>query len=143
MVRCRNECPNGLGNMCCNECGIPDCKDECSYVPDDCGMSYQDTTTEIVPFQTKALAVMQQIVYLDRQKKRLEVQDKEMRQELQRCMDEYGIKSFENDILKITYIEPTVRTTIDSARLKQELPAVAEKYSKRSMVKASVRIEVK
>ena len=144
MVRCkRAECPVGDGNICCCECSEQECVHRCPDNPQTCGESYGETSTEIVSFQTKALAVMQQIANLDRQKKHLEAQDKEMRQELQRCMDEYGIKSFENDILKVTFIEPTVRTTIDSARLKQELPAVAEKYSKRSMVKGSVRIEVK
>ena len=66
-----------------------------------------------------------------------------VRQELQEAMDKYGVKKFENDILKITYVEPTTRTSIDSARLKQELPAIAEKYTKVSQVKGSVRIDVK
>ena len=58
-------------------------------------------------------------------------------------MDKYGVKKFENDILKITYVEPTTRETIDSKKLKAELPAVAAKYTKISQVKGSVRIEVK
>ena len=98
---------------------------------------------ELTLFQSKALAVMQNIAALDKQKKQLEAQDKVVRQELQKLMDEHGIKKFENEILAITYVEPTTRTTIDSARLKKELPAVAEKYSKISQVKSSVRIEVK
>lgn len=102
-----------------------------------------DNNQELALFQSKAIAVMQGIAELDRQKKMLEAQDKNLRQELQEAMDKYGVKKFENDILKITYVEPTTRTTIDSARLKKELPAVADKYSKTSQVKASVRIEVK
>lgn len=102
-----------------------------------------DNNQELALFQSKAIAVMQGIAELDRQKKLLEAQDKTLRQELQEAMDKYGVKKFENDILKITYVEPTTRTTIDSARLKKELPAVAEKYSKISQVKGSVRIDVK
>ena len=89
------------------------------------------------------MVIMQKIAELDLQKKQLEAQDKAVRQELQAAMDKYGVKKFENDILKITYVEPSTRTSIDSARLKKELPAVAEKYSKISQVKGSVRIEVK
>ena len=144
MIRCKQfECTEGLKDMCCHECHDESCKERCTLKHDKCGHSFNDGSKLPAPFQTKALAVMQQIADLDKQKKLLEAQDKEVRQELQRCMDEYGIKSFENEILKITYIEPTTRTTLDSARLKKELPAVAEKYSKRSLVKGTVRIEVK
>lgn len=58
-------------------------------------------------------------------------------------MDEFGIKSFENDILKVTFVEETTRTSIDSAKLKKDYPDIAEKYSKTSKVSASVRISVK
>jgi uncharacterized protein YpuA (DUF1002 family) len=98
---------------------------------------------ELVPFQSKAMAIMQKIVDLNIQKKQLEAQDKDVRQQLEKVMGEYGITSFENDLLKVTYVAPTTRTTIDSAKLKKELPAVAEKYTKISQVKGSVRIEVK
>jgi predicted phage-related endonuclease len=40
-------------------------------------------------------------------------------------------------------VEPTTRTTIDSKKLKEDLPAIAEKYSKTTVVKGSVRIDVK
>ena len=103
----------------------------------------EERTTDVAVFQSKALVIMQTIAALDLQKKQLEAQDKEMRQQLQEAMDKYGVKKFENDILKITYVEPTTRTTIDSKKLKEELPAVAEKYTKRTLVKGSVRIEVK
>jgi predicted phage-related endonuclease len=100
-------------------------------------------TTDLALFHNKAMVIMQNIANLDKQKKQLEAQDKVLRQDLQKAMDKYGVKKFENDILKITYVEPTTRTAIDSARLKKELPAIAEKYSKTSQVKGSVRIEVK
>ena len=94
-------------------------------------------------FQSKAMAVMQEIADNDRLRKQLDAKDKAVRQELQEAMDKYGIKKFENDILKVTYVEPTTRSTIDSKKLKEELPAIAEKYTKTTVVKGSVRIEVK
>ena len=137
-------CPNDGTIHCCCECGDKECNWRCKKAPNDCGSSFErSASTAMVPFQSKALTVMQQIADLDLQKKRLEAQDKEVRQKLKKLMDEYGVKSFENDILKVTFIDATVRATIDSKRLKEELPAVAEKYTKRSTVSASVRIEVK
>ena len=66
-----------------------------------------------------------------------------MKSKLLEAMEKNGIKLFENDKVKFMYIAPTTRTSIDSAKLKKELPDVAEKYSKTSNVSASVRITVK
>lgn len=145
MGKCKTGvCEHGMGDMCCQACSIQDCKDRCDCEAVDCVYFVPEgESTELTLFQSKAMAVMQGIAELDRQKKMLEAQDKALRQELQEAMDKYGVKKFENDILKITYVEPTTRETIDSKKLKEELPAVAAKYTKISQVKGSVRIEVK
>lgn len=146
MIKCKEgACPHGQGVTCCHGCSVVDCNDRCDDDVNTCGNSIIEDTksADLVPFQSKAMVIMQRIADLDLQKKQLEAQDKEVRQQLQKAMAEYGIKSFENDILKVTYIAPSTRTTIDSAKLKKELPAVAEKYTKISQVKGSVRIEVK
>lgn len=52
-----------------------------------------------------------------------------------------GIKKFDNGQISITYIEPTTRVSIDSKKLKEELPDVYKKYSKESEVKASIKIK--
>jgi predicted phage-related endonuclease len=147
MIKCKDAtCPNGKGSICYCDCN-DDCEYRCGSTPNTCGKSIMEepveTTNELTLFQNKAMAIMQEIAELDRQKKLLDVKDKAVRQELQEAMDKYGIKKFENYILKVTYVEPTTRTSIDSARLKKELPAIAEKYTKTSKVKGSVRIEVK
>lgn len=54
-----------------------------------------------------------------------------------------GIKKFDNGEISITYIEPTTRVSVDSKKLKEELPDVYSKYSKVSDVKASVKISKK
>ena len=146
MIKCREAtCDYGNGDICCNECAKVGCDMRCDYNHPMCGLSFveETETTDLALFQSNAMVIMRKIAELDLQKKQLEAQDKAVRQELQAAMDKYGVKKFENDILKITYVEPTTRTSIDSARLKKELPAVAEKYSKISQVKGSVRIEVK
>ena len=77
------------------------------------------------------------------QKKQAEERAAELRQMLLDQMRAQGIKSFENEQIKLTYIEPTTRETIDSARLKKELPEIAEQYKKISNVKDSIRITLK
>lgn len=76
-------------------------------------------------------------------KKEVEAQNETLKAQLLEAMKAQGVKSFENDVLKITYVEPTTRETIDSKRLKAELPEIADKYKKISKVKDSVRITLK
>lgn len=92
---------------------------------------------------SKAIAIMRQINSLIKQKKAIEAQEAEVRENLEKVMADYNVKSFENDILKVVYVEPTTRTTVDSKALKIECPEIYEKYSKTSEIKASVRISAK
>lgn len=83
------------------------------------------------------------IAEAERQKKDAEARLAEIKAALQAEMEKRGIKSFETDRLKLTYILPGERTTIDSARLKKELPDIAEQYSKTTKTAASLRITFK
>lgn len=129
--------------ICCIECEDKDtCKYVCSYFLEDCPDGYDESSAMQV-FNDKAIVLMKNIAQLDKQKKILENQDKEVREALKKTMDEFGIKSFENDILKVTFVAETTRSSIDSKKLQKELPEIAEKYSKTTKVSASVRITVK
>lgn len=80
---------------------------------------------------------------IEEQKKAAEAQATELRAQLMQAMEANGVTSFENENIKITYVAPTTRTAIDSTKLKKELPEIAEKYTKTSNVKASLRITLK
>ena len=83
------------------------------------------------------------IKQIEEQKKAAEAQAQELRAAIMLAMEKNGVTSFENDRIKLTYVAPTKRTAIDSARLKKEMPEIAEKYTKTSNVKASLRITLK
>ncbi len=68
---------------------------------------------------------------------------KEVKEALKNAMEENGVLNYEDDFIKATYKNASTRTTIDSKRLRKELPDVAEEYSKTSNVSSSVAIEVK
>lgn len=42
---------------------------------------------------------------------------------------------------KLTYVSPSTRTTVDTKKLKEEEPELAKKYSKTSLVSATIRLE--
>lgn len=95
-------------------------------------------------YQLEELSTVEAVIkHYETLKKQAEEQAQEMRNALLEAMAKNGVKSLENNKLKITYIEPSTRTAIDSTRLKKEMPEIAEKYTKTSQVKASLRITLK
>lgn len=98
---------------------------------------------EIVATEDR-LAQLVQLKYdmdeLELRKKEIERQMSEITDTVKDLMRDKGIKTFENDLVRITYVAPTTRESIDSKKLKAELPEIAAKYTKTSEVKDSVRI---
>ena len=103
--------------------------------------------TQAVVVSETALAELVEVESLikqiEEQKKAAEAQAQELRAALMQAMEKNSVTSFENENIKVTYVAATTRTAIDSAKLKKELPEVAEKYTKTSNVKASLRITLK
>ena len=137
-------------DCCCFFCEEREtCKEVCGDIadgvmsePEKCPDAIPEGT-EMVVFESKAAALIQTIADIASKKKELDEQDKEMRKQLESAMEQYGVKSFENKLVKITYVDPTTKTTVDSAKLKKNYPDIYTECSKVSNVKGSVRITVK
>ena len=99
--------------------------------------------TDLQVIESTVPDVLKAITDITVQKKKLEEQEKLMKEKLLQAMEEHSVKSFENAKVKFMYVAPTTRTTIDSKKLKADHPDIAEAYSKTSNVSASVRITVK
>ena len=83
------------------------------------------------------------IEHCENQKKQAEERAKELRQMLLDEMEKQAVKTYENDRIRITYKAPYEKSTIDSARLKKELPEIAKQYTNKTMAKASLIIKLK
>jgi hypothetical protein len=138
-------CPQGL-NICCGICENK-CDDCCPTVirgEDHILCSNAEPVTDaMMAFQTSVPEAINIITEINLQKKKLDEQEKLMRQKLLEAMETYGIKKFENEHIAFTYVAPTTKITIDSTKLKKKYPDIAEECSKVSNVSASVRISVK
>jgi hypothetical protein len=137
-------CPLKL-TICCGICDHRGgCDDACGW-HEEWGTceTHEVITDELVQFQSATPEAVQQITQLVILKKQLEDQEKLLKEELTKAMEAYGVKSFENEQIKLVYVAPTTRSTIDSTRLKKDHPDIAEQYTKVSNVSASVRITVK
>ena len=96
---------------------------------------------EIMPIPE--IEIERELKKLDDRKKELEMQENELKTFLVQKMEETGVKQIVNDYFKITYIASSERTTIDSAKLKQEMPEIAKQFSKTSISRPTVRITLK
>ena len=94
-------------------------------------------------FQKSQLDVLNKISTILTEKKRLEAQEKELKEKLKEAMEKYNVKKFESDILNITYVAETTTTSIDSKKLKQKYPEIAEECSKTTKKSAYVRVAIK
>lgn len=146
MIKCRQAINYGsdCGRVCCClECEKKEsCKDVCSGLKENCPEAFTEETA-LAALKTEAADIIKDIAGLTLQKKRIEEQENVMRVQLVAAMEKYGVKSLNNEDVKLVYVAPTTKTTIDSTKLKKDLPDVAAKYSKTSNVSASVKITVK
>lgn len=105
---------------------------------------YQKRTLELTERETEQIiAIQQELKSLDDRKNELERQENMLKEFLIEKMEETGIKTIDNDYFKITYVAPSTREMIDSARLKKELPEVARQFLKINVTKPSIRITLK
>lgn len=91
----------------------------------------------------ETLPVLQQLQELEVQAKKIEDLKIALKENLLAAMEKHGVEKWDNEVMIVTYVKPTTRTSIDSAKLKKEMPEIAEKYSKTSNVKSSIRIKLK
>lgn len=134
-------------DICCFHCSDKDvCEDVCSDAleinPEECD-AYVQEENELQVMQSAVPEAIKAITEISIQKKKLDEQEKLMRQKLLEAMEAYNVKKFETAHVAFTYVAPTTKTTIDSAKLKKKYPDIAEECSKVSNASAYVKITVK
>lgn len=72
-----------------------------------------------------------------------EAQKKKVLEAIMVVMEERGIINYETDKVRITYVAPFTKKTIDTEKFKKEHPKLAEAYSKTQNCKAQLRIKLK
>lgn len=149
MIKCKlagvdGGCPKNK-ECCCFECTEHEkCSSACGETdPAKCEDAVFEGSTDLEVFQSKAAAVIQAIKDIATAKKDMEEKEKQMKEQLQKAMEQYGVKSFDAGTVKMTYIEASTRNSIDSAKLKKKYPDIAAECAKTSSVKAYVKVEVK
>lgn len=93
---------------------------------------------------------LMELTSIEAQKKALKLQMEELNKREEELkskfvveMQEKGEKTVENEALKVTYVAPIEKVTIDAKALKNDLPEIYEKYKVVSASKPSLRITLK
>lgn len=89
------------------------------------------------------LDVSRQIAEFERKIKEIKEQEDSLKAMILEEMENKNILGIETDELKISYVAPTDRETLDSKRLKSEKQDIYDEYVKMTPVKSSIRIKVK
>ena len=148
MGKCKidGSCDKGM-DVCCFECGLREgCQIACEAEPTDCG-EYEPTNELDFNHNAGVLQNIEDVTDVLIQMKKLEDQSKVLKKKLLDAMEKFGVKSFENERIKMTYVAPTKRTSLDTKLLQKQDKKLYDQlmanYGKESDVSSSVRITVK
>lgn len=144
MIKCENTCEKKNKNVCCQCCEDKEtCDMACDENPKECDSSIYEESEALAIFQNKNIEVLEKIKFIITEKKILEDKEKELKAEIEKAMIENNVKKFSNDVISISYVEPTAMETFDSAKFKKENPTLASKYVKLSPKAGYVKITIK
>lgn len=105
------------------------------------------TENNLVEFEEQGIEAMKKIAEVSKEMKRLKVIEAENKKYLEDLMEDYDIKSIDNDFVKITYVEPTEATSVDIKLLEKKEPELhqelLEDYPKVTKRKGYARITAK
>lgn len=104
-------------------------------------------TTEIQKFENASMIIFQKLADFKKMKDEMEAAEKKLKDDLQKSMEAYGIKSFKNDVVTLSYIEASTSETIDLKAMQEKEPKLYAElladYKKVKKTSAYVRIQVK
>lgn len=87
--------------------------------------------------------IINAIVELEEAAKEIKSQQEEMKEKLKAAMKEHGVKSWDCEQMKVSYIPESTAITFDSRRFKDENEELYNQYLKESKKSDSIRITLK
>lgn len=102
---------------------------------------------EVALFEQHNLEVFQRLAEFKKTKEQMERVEEKLKAELEKSMQDYGIKSFKNDLITISYVEASTSESIDLKAFKEKEPKLYDEllgdYRKVTNRKPYVKIVVK
>ncbi len=142
MKKCKQKSECGK-NICCFECEEKNsCGTACvNPTNENCENLIDDTEGALAQFKTEHVELIKKIATFKITMDSMKQQEKELHEQLEKAMELYGVKSFVNENIRITYVEAHTQNKFSTEAFKKDHPDMYESYKKESPVKASVKIE--
>lgn len=103
--------------------------------------------TALTRFAQRQELAFKSLAELTAQRKALEEKEKELKESIQAAMEHYGVKSFTNKYITLTYVAESVSESVDLKQLQNNEPELYEEllrdYRKEAKRSAYVRFNVK
>lgn len=96
-----------------------------------------------LPQAEELYKIEERLAELKTQSKALETERDKFYTAIMSAMNIAGVKSFEDERLKITYVDEYLKDSFDIKKFREDDPLTAEKYTKTTTVKASIRVKIK
>lgn len=100
----------------------------------------QDELLEMLP---ELAFVEEEIVSYKKRLKEMEDRKAEMSARIIEHFEKVDSNPIETEQLKITYVKPSIRFSIDREGLEQKYPEIASEFMKETNIKSSIRIKLK
>lgn len=91
---------------------------------------------ELIAIEHRRLALKLELDELDKQ-------EEELKTAIMTEMEDSKLDVFENDEIRIKYIAPVIRDTLDTYKIKKEYPEIAENCKKQVEQKATWKLTLK
>lgn len=108
-------------------------------------MSNENNQVQV--FEQQHMEVFQKLSDVVKTKKQLEEQEKKVKEDLEKAMDAYDIKSIDNQFLKITRVNGSTSTSVDLKLMQEKEPKLygelLEDYPKVTTKKSYLTFKVK
>ena len=96
----------------------------------------EDKILELIAIEHRRVALKLELDELDRQ-------EGELKTAIMSEMEDSKLDVFENEEIRIKYIAPVIKETLDTYKIKKEYPEIAEKCRKQVEQKATWKITLK
>lgn len=102
---------------------------------------------ELQVFEKNNMVIFQRLAEFKKAKDEMEKLEAKLKADLEKSMQDYGIKSFKNDYVTLSFVEASTSETIDLKAMQEKEPQLYDElladYRKVTNKKAYVRITVK
>ena len=86
--------------------------------------------------------IMDELSEVEKEKQRIQAQEKELKNQLVDLMQNLKISTLENVFIKVNLIGRFTRKTVDSDKLRKQFPEVAKTCTKSTVIEPFVKVTV-